>query len=456
MTTANYHSVPATCPSCRYRFVAPVLSIVDPEQSPESKALLLSGRLNIAACPQCGHAGMLRVPLVYHDASQELLLSYVPEELGASEEERQRILGDLTNRVISNLPSEKRKGYLLRPQTFLRLERLVEAILAADGITPEMLEAQRARVGLLERLLQARDQDSMRAIIQENDADVDYEFFQLLTLNLEMAQGEDESELAQQLESVRQTALAWTTKGRELEARRSAIEELGEEVSREGLLEKLVEAALAGESLKVETMVTLARPAIDYVFYQQLTARIEAAQGGGEQELVETLTKLRSTVLDLTDQVDAQAEAATQRASALLEQILDAEDPEKEIRASRDQLDELFFGILMAHLEAAEKAGQEEEVARLRQVVDVVLQLVQESQPPEVRFVNELLSAEYPAGTQALLEGRRDLVTDGLLEVMTLIAQDLETRDQSELAESLGKIREQAAALRAGSDVESG
>jgi hypothetical protein len=424
-----------------------VLSIIDPDQSPESKALFLSGRLNIAVCPQCGQAGMLRVPLVYHDADKEMFFTYVPEDLGSSEAERQRIIGDLTNQVISSLPAEKRKGYLLRPRSFLRLQGLVEAVLAADGITPEMLEAQRARIALLDRLLQSPNQDVMRSIVLENDAIIDYEFFQLLALNLEMAEAQDQPELAERLEELQKSALAWTKTGKELESRRSAIEELGEEVTREMLLEKLVSAAINGDQVKVETMVTLARSAIDYIFYQQLTARIDAVEKAGDRQKAQTLKDLRTNVLDLTAQIDAEAEAATQQAAALLRKILDAENPETELRANQDQLDELFFGLLAANLEAAEKAGDPQAVARLQHLVDAVLRLIQESQPPEVQFVNELLSAEYPDGTQALLEQRREQVSDGLLDVMTLIAQDLEGRDQTGLARRLTQIREQAAVI---------
>ncbi len=390
---------------------------------------------------------MLRVPLIYHDADQELFLTYVPEELGMSEEDRQRAIGELTNRVIADLPPEKRKGYLLRPRSFLRLQGLVEAILEADGITPEMLEDQRARLALLERLLQATDEDALKTILRQDDSAIDYAFFEFLSLNLEMARAQEEPELAAQLETLRDKVLQWTTKGKEIEARRGAVEELGEEVTREGLLEKLVEAALAGEHVKVETMISVARPAIDYVFFQQLTARIDAAEKAGERQTAETLKVLRSTVLDITDRIDAETEAATKRATALLRQILDAEDLEKELRSNQDQLDDLFFGVLAANLEAAEKAGESDAVAHLRQVVEIVLQLIHESQPPEVRFVNELLSAEYPEGTMALLGERRTEVDDNLLELMTLIAQDLEAKDQTELADRLVKIREQARSI---------
>jgi hypothetical protein len=177
-------NVSIACPNCRQRFAAQVTTLVDAGQDPEAKAMLLSGQLNVALCPHCGHAGMLATPLLYHDAENELLFTFVPAELGVSELEQQRMFGDATSRIIAALPAERRKAYLLQPRSFLRLEAMIEAILAADGITPEMLAAQRARTALLERLLGTPAQDVRRTIAQEDDGQIDFDFFQLLSLNL--------------------------------------------------------------------------------------------------------------------------------------------------------------------------------------------------------------------------------------------------------------------------------
>ena len=243
--------------------------------------------------------------------------------------EQQRLIGDLTNRVMSSLPPEQRKGYLLRPQSFLRIEGMVEAVLEADGITPEMLEAQRAKADLLDRLLRATSDDSRRAIVRENDEQLDYEFFQILTLNIELAQANAQEEAVGQLLELRRQLLEWTTAGRQVAAREDAIRELGSELTREGLLEKLVEASRAGEDTKVETMIAVGRPAIDYVFYQQLTARIEAEDEKGNTREADELKALRERVLDVTAAVDAELQRATEQANQLLQQVLASKDLEE-------------------------------------------------------------------------------------------------------------------------------
>jgi hypothetical protein len=441
-----YQTVPVACPNCGNRFVTPVMPIVDVGQNPEAKTLFLSGRLNVAVCPQCGNAGMLNTPLVYHDPEKELLLTFSPAEMGTLEAEQQRIIGELTNRVISALPPEKRKGYLLRPQSFLRLQAMVEAVLQADGITPEMLEAQRAKANLLERLLQAANAPARQVIARENDALIDYEFFQLLSLNIELAQAEGQADAVQELLALRGQLLDWTTLGQDIAAQEEAIDSLGPEITREGLLDKLVEAALADQEAKVKALVTFARPAIDYIFYQQLTARIESVQKRDGQQ-AGTLKALRETILDLTAQIDAEMEQATQESAQFLQKVLDSDDPAQMLRTNLEQVDDLFLGVLTSSLEAARRSGQTKRAEQLERVSAALAELIQESQPPEIRFINQLLTSEYPEGTRALLEENRQQLDGRLLELMQVIGADFVKRGRQDVARRLSQIREQAAAI---------
>ena len=447
LNSPTYQNVPVTCPSCGNRFISPVLTTIDAGLDPEAKALFLSGQINIAACPKCGHAGMLSSPLVYHDPDKELLFTYVPAELGLPENEQQRIIGDLTNRVMSSLPSEQRKGYLLRPRSFLRIEGMVEAVLEADGVTPDMLKAQQDKANLLERLLHATSDEARRMIVRESDEQLDYEFFQILTLNIELAQANAQEEAKNQLLGLRQQLLEWTTAGREVAAREDAIRELGYEVTREGLLEKLVQAFKAGESAKVDTMIAFGRPAIDYVFYQQLTARIEAEEEKDRPSEADKLKELRERVLDVTAQVDTEMQRATEHASKLLQQILASEDLEESARAHLDQIDELALDALALNLRAAQQAGRTDEAQRLQQLGDILMKLIQESQPPEIQFINSLLTSDYPDGTMEILEENREQVNEHMLELMRLVEDDLKQGGRVELAHRLAEISEQAISL---------
>jgi len=444
VSAAGYRSAPIVCPNCKTRFATPVLTIVDAAQNPEARAMLLSGQLNVAVCPNCGHGGILSTPLVYHDPDKELLFTHVPPEMGMPEIEQERVVGDLTNRVLSSLPPEKRKGYLLRPRSFMRLDAMIEAILEAEGVTREMLEEQRARTALLERLMRTSSEEARRIIAQENDAQIDYEFLQLLSLNLQLAQAQGQEGAAQQLAALRQQLLSWTSAGKEVAARQEAIRELGPQVTREELLEKLVAAQRAGDETRIETMVAVARPLVDYAFYQMLSERIDAVEAAGQAEEARGLKELRQNLLDLTAEIDAEMQQLARQSSDLLEQIVNSDDIEQALRESLPQLDQFFMELLAENMRAAEQAGNRQRIDRLQQVADTLMQLIEESQPLEMRFINELLSTDYPAGTQALLEERRDMVNEELLGLMELVEQDLAEENRAELAGRLAQIRQQA------------
>jgi hypothetical protein len=246
---------------------------------------------------------------------------------------------------------------------------------------------------------------------------------------------------------LRAQLLDWTSTGQEVAAREEAIRELGSDISQERLLEKLVEAALAGEAAKIETMVSIARPAVDYVFYQQLTERIKAEEQAGNAQQAETLVQLRETILNITADIDAQIQQATEQAAQLLQQIVASDDLNQAIRANIGQIDELFLNVLAANLQAAEQAGQQEAAEKLSQIGDIIMKLIEESQPPEVQFLNQLLSADYPEETQGLLEENRQMVDTKLLELMHLVGEDMKDGQREQVAEKLARIQKQAESL---------
>jgi hypothetical protein len=169
------------CPQCGNVVQTPLQQLIDVGQDASGKARLLSGRLNAIRCASCGYQGQLATPLVYHDPEKELLLTYIPVELGLPHNEQEKVLGALINRAVDRLPTEKRKGYLLQPQAVLTMQGLIERVLQEDGITREDLEAQRRQMQLFEDLIRAPE-DQLEALITEHDAELNDTFFQLATL----------------------------------------------------------------------------------------------------------------------------------------------------------------------------------------------------------------------------------------------------------------------------------
>ena len=435
---ATRQIAPVQCPVCGARFTAPIESIIDVGRNPGLKVPFLQGRINIAQCPQCGSRGAMTAPLLYHDPAHELALVLMPNELHLHHNDQQKIIGDLTNALINSLPPEERKAYLLTPKTFFSMQSMINAVLEADGITPEMIERQKAKARLIDEFLRAKDEETLRRLVKEHDAELDYEFFQVLTASAQAAYADGQAEVAQALMGLRTLLADWSSGGRAAVAEVDASLGLGEVITREDLLTRL-QAAESDEEF--EALIAAARPLLDYAFFQNLTAQIEAAS---EAEEADRLKALRSKILDTVARQDEAAQAAAQRAAELLKTILQAEDPQAAARQHLDEIDDMFFLVLSANIQRAEAENRPQTAQALQQVADMILNMLQEQLPPEVRLLNQLLQAPYPDGTRQALEAQRETVTPEFVAALDEVITQLEQTGNTEAANHMRQVKGQA------------
>ena len=437
------------CPVCGRQFAAQVQSIIDVGQDPEAKAALLRGQINVAACPQCGNAGMLNAPFVYHDADKELLLCFLPPELDLKGDDQHKLVGDLTNRLMSYLPPEKRKGYLLQPKIFLNLRRLLDEIVQADGITKEMLEAQRAKMDLVYRFLDAINDEVLQVLVRENDDQLDYEFFSLLTGSIEVVKSEGDEDMTQRLLRLREKLLEFSSLGKASRVQREVAESLEGGMTREEFLEKVIECESDAE---LTAVIALGRHKLDYQFFRSLTSQIEAHEGGENTEEAQRLKGLRSRILEIRDRLDAETQAILQAKADLLMEIFESEDLEEALREHLGEIDEAFFAVLSANTEQAEAEGQKEAARRLKRLETLAFELLRERAPRPIKFINQLMEAQYPRETKKLLEENVEQVDNELLKVLELIIENLNRKGNKKAARHLREIRDQARVmLEAGS-----
>jgi hypothetical protein len=426
-------------------------NVIDVDRNPQLKSLLLQGRLNVGICPQCGTGGMLSAPLVYHDSSKDLLFCLVPQELGLTEHDRQRTIGQLSNAIINGLPAEKRRGYLLQPKQFLTFQSFVEAILEADGITREMMAAQEARVQLISELAEAADDPlQLAALINEHSDKIDLDFFAVLAAHIQLAE-EQQSESAARLNQLRQTLIEQTEVGRQVgereEALTQALEGIDENTTREELIRR-VEALSAAHAEQVLSMlIAVARPLIDYQFFQLLTERIESLEDAGQTEQAESLKTKRSVILDVAQRLDAEIRARTREKANLLTEIVSSESPRDVIRARLQEIDSVFVSVLEANIAQAQAQHQHDVEGRLRSIRNLIVEVMQESAPPQIRFINQLLQADYPDGTRAMLRENQAALNDEMLSLFDVLASDLAERGDTETSERLTQIKAQAQLL---------
>ncbi len=407
------------CPQCRQPIPAIIEQLFDVTADPGAKQRFLGGVSNFAVCRACGFSGPLTTPIVYHDNDKELLLTYFPPELRMAVNEQEKIVGPLITQLTNKLPAEKRKGYLLRPQSFLTYQSLIERVLGADGITPEMIQAQQKRVSLVERLLGAKNAEARTEIIKKDAELFDAEFFAIFARLAEASLSSGQEQAAKQVEEIQKQLLAETEYGRNIAFQNNEIQEAvktlqaaGKGLDREKLLQILIDAP--NES-RLGALVSLTRPGLDYIFFQSLTERIEKA--GGEEK--KKLEALRTALLDMTRRIDQRMEEEVKRANELLENILKAEDIQKATTDNLAQFGEVFVQVLNQALQDANQKNDAERMPKLQQVVNVLQQA--SAPPPELDLLNELLDTKDDGELTQKIEAHINEITPEFISVIASV-----------------------------------
>lgn len=435
-------NTPINCPQCKTPFTAKVEQIFDVSRDPSAKARLLRGAANVMTCPRCGFQSMIAAPIVYHDPEKEILYSYIPIELRLPQLEQDRVLGSLTRAILNSLPPEQRKGYLLQPALpFLSLQTLVEKVLEADGVTKEMLEAQQAKVGLIEKLLRSKTEEEIAAFVKDHDADLDYAFFDLFTAAIQSAAEQGDRASAEKMLALRNQVVELSSLGqksneqaRKMEAIANELNELSDKLTPAMFFDLVVKTNDLDRSI---ALVSLARPLVDYNFFMTLTQLINQAPDAERQRL----QQLRETILDTVGKVDQVAQQQTQQSTSLLQALLEAPDLKPAIKQNMQLIDNTFMALLGQNYEAAKKAGRTDVADKIQKIGDAILEVVRDSAPPEIRLINELLNFETEE--ESLAEAKRRLVeiTPPVIEAMKALEEEMTTGGRPDVAERLVKIR---------------
>jgi hypothetical protein len=435
------------CPFCGAPITVPIQRVIDANDQPELKAQLLNGRLNAFTCPTCHNSGAVAAPFIYHDANKELALIFLPLESGLNLPDQQKVIGQLTQAVMNATPPEKRKAYLLQPQQFFVLQTLIEEVLRADGITPEVLKAQQAKIELLQRLIDTKDDQAFAALAKENDAQIDTAFFQLLSMVLGGAEADNRPDEFDRLMAVRDRLLDLTTAGQKVKAQTQLVEDLIANPTRESLIDHILAAP---DSSTREALLTVGRPLLDYPFFQQFTAKIDAAKASGDTAEADRLGELRKEILSLRDKIDAQTQMLYEQRATVLRELMVSENLDAAVQARINSFDEVFFNVLTSQMQAAQQAGDTASAERLRVVGNAAMRAIQSLQPPEVQFVNALLSVEYPDQTRQLLERNKQALAPEFITWLSTVAEGLREDGRGDQAGRLelviGQAREMAGA----------
>jgi hypothetical protein len=430
--------IQTTCPRCRQPIIAEVEQLFDLNVDPQAKQKLLTGAVNVARCQSCGYEGPLSTPIVYHDPEKELLLTYFPSELGVPLNEQEKTLGPLVMQVTNRLPNEKKKAYLLQPKSMFTYQTLMETILAADGITKEMLDDQQKKINLLQRLITTSPETRVEIIKQES-ALIDESFFMLLARYLEAAAAQGNKKLLDTLTEVQNALVENTEIGQKIKLQsaemEAALKDL-QEASKDGLTrEKLLDLLInAPTDIRLSTIVSYTRSGMDYSFFQLLTDKIEQSQGDEKEEL----TELRKKLLEMTEAIDKRLDEELIRARKLLETILSSGDIEKAIEENLDQIDEFFNQALKTALEDARQRGDLERSAKINQVILAVEKA--SAPPPEVALIEKFLAAKDEAELNSLVEANAAAITPEFLQILNSIVAQSGEGSNPEITQRLQNV----------------
>lgn len=430
------------CPNCGAPIVADIHQVIDADTQPQLKQRLLSGQLNVAQCQSCGWAGMLGTPMVYHDSTHDLLMVYVPMELNLNVPDREQMVGRMVRQVVDNLPPEKRRAYVLTPQQVLQWKTFIEKVLETEGITPEMIERQQKQMQLLQNLARA-DAEVAEILLTDNKHLVDEAFLELMQQIIDsLLQNPQATQEATNLTNLRFQLMTTTEAGRRLEARNMALHQFKQSAQKAGGLSPklLVEFIIQHRSRPdvIDALIAAGQGALGYEFFQHLSDEIDRAKDPVDKKL---LGDIRARLLELYDAMRAASDEIMNRASGLLETLLDAADQRAAIAENMEAIDEPFMYLVQMRLQQAEREKDRLQAARLRALQEQIVAVARDSVPADVRLLNALMEAENEEEQRRLLDEHADIVTPHFAEALRQLSTELAAQGQLDLKTKLDDIQ---------------
>lgn len=433
------------CPQCGTPYTAEIHQVINVDQNPNLKQLLLTGQLNVAVCPRCGAGGQMATPMVYHDSAHELFMVYIPQEIHMNHLQREQLIGRMTRQVVDSLPPEKRKAYLFQPQTVLSMQTFYENVLVTEGITKEMIERQRKQAELLNTLMRA-DKDVISYLLKQREREIDETFFAMLQQYMDMAQQTQQDKELVKLTNLRAQLMRETAAGRQLEKQQLALHALNREAKKAGGLtpEMLLAHILKNleDERTVQSLLNAVQGALSYEFFALITAEIEKRESTGDKVTAQKLTQLRDNLVKAQDAIRQESQRMLTEAANLLNQLVQAPDLPTAVRQNMDAFDDAFMYVLANHIAQAEQKGDNRLLQTLTQIQALIMQAVESQYPPEILLLNQLLEADTAVDRAHILDKNQQYVNTNLLKMLEAIEGQIKGMGQEELNGRFQAVKE--------------
>jgi hypothetical protein len=112
------------------------------------------------------------------------------------------------------------------------------------------------------------------------------------------------------------------------------------------------------------------------------------------------------------------------------------------LQENLEMVDDTFMAVLTSNIQEADRRGDGMTADRLKKIYSRVVAMIQQTMPPELQFVNALLSAQTDDAAQNLLNQNRQQFGAELLEVMDAVEQALIAQNNTGLLKRLALLRD--------------
>ena len=445
-----------TCPNCGTPYVADIHQVIDAARQPQLKEMLLSGQLNVAVCPSCGAGGRIATPLLYHDPDHDLFMVHVPQEMNLDQVRREELIGRMVQQVINQTPMEKRRGYMLQPQTMLTMQSFMEKVWGTEGVTPEMLARQQKQVELL-RTLATASPDVQEFLLKDRAREIDETFFAILRAQIDATSEMGDPNMVNGLLNLQARLMTQTEIGRQIEKQQIALHALNREAQAANGLSPAILFKHIVRNEQDETLVNAiamtGRGAMNYEFFALLTGEVEKREKAKDSAGAKRLGQIRDDLLEMQRQLQQATQDVLQEAQSTLDAILAAPDPREAIADNMGRIDDAFMHVLDARLAHAQQSGRSDEVEKLSRIQEEIVSAIQGDTPPEVQLLSQLVSAPDKAARERLMGQAAALLSPELVQVVDMLREQAGNSGQTDLATRLAEIRGELSArmLAAGS-----
>ncbi|MEM9952575.1 MAG: hypothetical protein AAF846_13295, partial [Chloroflexota bacterium] len=142
------------------------------------------------------------------------------------------------------------------------------------------------------------------------------------------------------------------------------------------------------------------------------------------------------------EQVDQQSQMLLQQKLQFLQVLLNSNDYEQIMHENAIAIDDNFMGLLQANIQEAERRQDIQSAAKLRQIYEVAITILQSQMSPELLLINQLLGAEDDTTMQTIIDENISNFDGDLLEAVDAVSDVIASQGQQAMLDRLGTIRE--------------